>query len=155
MLSQEFTGAGELSINSNSNLGQPATEFLGIFFGSKIIRYIISCQIRHLGCSSVIQFRIFLLYVLIKYFATYTKRKKEIEISAIVPLGAELSTYDRNMPLTTDVIEMSTEINRVLLNPVPNIMAVILGITVNEEISKIPTNLMDAITVRLARTMKK
>lgn len=97
----------------------------------------------------------FLLYVLIKYFATYTKRKKEIEISAIVPLGAELSAYDRNMPLTTDVIEMSTEINRVLLNPVPNIMAVILGITVNEEMSKIPTNLMDAITVRLARTMKK
>ena len=97
----------------------------------------------------------FLLYVLIKYFVTYTKIKKEIEISAIVPLGAELSAYDRNMPLTTDVIEMSTEINRVLLNPVPNIMAVILGITVNEEISKIPTNLMDAITVRLARTMKK
>jgi hypothetical protein len=59
VLSQEFIGAGELGINSNSNLGQPATEFLGIFFGSKIIRYIIPCQVRHLGCSGVIQFRIF------------------------------------------------------------------------------------------------
>jgi hypothetical protein len=63
--------------------------------------------------------------------------------------------YDRNIPLTTDVTEMRIEISRVLLNPAPNIMAVILGITVNEEMSKIPTNLMDAITVKLARTMKK
>ena len=97
----------------------------------------------------------FLIRVLIKYFAIYTNRKREIEISAIVPLGAELSVYDRNIPLTTDVAEMRIEISSVLLNPAPNIMAVILGITVNEEMSKIPTNLMDAITVKLARTMKK
>ena len=97
----------------------------------------------------------FLICVLIKYFAIYTNRKREIEISAIVPLGAELSAYDRNIPLTTDVTEMRIEISSVLLNPAPNIMAVILGITVNEEMSKIPTNLMDAITVKLARTMKK
>jgi hypothetical protein len=97
----------------------------------------------------------FLICVLIKYFATYTNRKREIEISAIVPLGAELSKYDRNIPLTTDADEMRIEISRVFLNPAPNIMAVILGITVKEEMSKIPTNLMDAITVKLARTMKK
>lgn len=97
----------------------------------------------------------FLICVLIKYFAIYTNRKREIEISAIVPLGAELSVYDRKIPLTTDVTEMRIEISSVLLNPAPNIMAVILGITVNEEMSKIPTNLMDAITVKLARTMKK
>lgn len=78
-----------------------------------------------------------------------------MEISAIVPLGAELTMYDRNMPITTEIIEMSIEISTVLLNPVPNIMAVIFGITISEEMSKIPTNLMEAITVKLARTMKK
>lgn len=78
-----------------------------------------------------------------------------MEIIAIVPLGAELAMYDRNMPITTEVIEMSIEISTVFLNPVPNIMAVIFGITISEEMSKTPTNLMEAITVKLARTMKK
>jgi hypothetical protein len=49
---------------------------------------------------------------------------------------------------------MKTEISAVLLKLAPNIIAVILGITINEEISRIPTNLMEAITVKLARTMK-
>lgn len=78
-----------------------------------------------------------------------------MEIIAIVPLGAELTRYDRNMPITTEVIEMSIEISTVFLNPVPNIMAVIFGITISEEMSKTPTNLMEAITVKLASTMKK
>ncbi len=78
-----------------------------------------------------------------------------MEIIAIVPLGAELTMYDRNMPITTEVIEMSIEISTVFLNPVPNIMAVIFGITISEEMSKTPTNLMEAITVKLARIMKK
>lgn len=78
-----------------------------------------------------------------------------MEIIAIVPLGAELTMYDRNMPITTEVIEMSIETSTVFLNPVPNIMAVIFGITISEEMSKTPTNLMEAITVKLARTMKK
>jgi hypothetical protein len=58
------------------------------------------------------------------------------------------------MPDTTEIIEMKTEISEVLLKPAPNIIAVILGITISEEISRIPTNLIEAITVKLARTMK-
>lgn len=78
-----------------------------------------------------------------------------MEISTIVPLGAELSMYDRVIPSITEIIDMSTEISTVLLNPVPIIIAVILGITISEEMSKIPTNLIEAITVKLARTMKR
>ena len=58
------------------------------------------------------------------------------------------------MPDTTEITEMKTEISAVLLKLAPNIIAVILGITINEEISRIPTNLMEAITVKLARTIK-
>jgi hypothetical protein len=58
------------------------------------------------------------------------------------------------MPDTTEIIEMKTEISAVLLKLAPNIIAVILGITIREEIRRIPTNLMEAITVKLARTMK-
>ena len=78
-----------------------------------------------------------------------------MEISTIVPLGAELSMYDRVIPSITEIIDMSTEISTVLLNPVPIIIAVILGITISEEMNKIPTNLIEAITVKLARTMKR
>lgn len=78
-----------------------------------------------------------------------------MEISTIVPLGAELSMYDRVIPSITEIIDMSTEISTVLLNPFPIIIAVILGITISEEMSKIPTNLIEAITVKLARTMKR
>ena len=49
---------------------------------------------------------------------------------------------------------MKTEINAVLLKLAPNIIAVMLGITISEEISRIPTNLMEVITVKLARTIK-
>jgi hypothetical protein len=58
------------------------------------------------------------------------------------------------MPDTTDIIEINTEISAVLLKLAPNIIAVILGITISEEIRRIPTYLMEAITVKLARTMK-
>jgi hypothetical protein len=92
---------------------------------------------------------------LIEYFTENVIKKTKTESRTIVPLGAEFSIYDNTIPDTTETIDMKTEINAVLLKPVPNIMAVIFGITISEEISKIPTNLIEAITVTLARTMKR
>lgn len=92
---------------------------------------------------------------LIEYFTESVIRNTKTEIRTIVPLGAEFSIYDNTIPDTTETIDMKTEINAVLLKPVPNIMAVIFGITISEEISKIPTSLIEAITVTLARTMKR
>ena len=63
--------------------------------------------------------------------------------------------YDKVIPLITEIIDNMTEISAVFLNPLPSIMAVILGITTSDDISRIPTNLMEAITVKLARTMKR
>lgn len=57
------------------------------------------------------------------------------------------------IPNTTENTDIAHEIKIVFLNPLPNINAVIFGITINEEISKTPTSLMDAIMVILARTM--
>ena len=59
------------------------------------------------------------------------------------------------IPNTTENTDIAHEIKIVFLNPLPNINAVIFGITINEEISKTPTSLMDAIMVILARTMNK
>lgn len=96
-----------------------------------------------------------LLSFLTEDFTENVIRKTKTEIRTIVPLGAEFSIYDNTIPDTTETIDMNTEINTVLLKPVPNIMAVMFGITISEEISKIPTNLIEAITVTLARTMKR
>lgn len=54
------------------------------------------------------------------------------------------------MPKTTEKIEIAHEINIVFLNPFPSINAVMFGITINEEISRTPTSLIDAIIVMLA-----
>lgn len=96
-----------------------------------------------------------LLCLFFAYFAIYVKRKIEIEINTIVPLGAELKMYDEVMPQMTETTDTTTEIRAVLLNPLPSIIAVMLGITISDEISKIPTNLIEAITVKLARIMKR
>ena len=102
-----------------------------------------------------VNFDYLLLSFLIEDFTENVIRKTKTEIRTIVPLGAEFSIYDNTIPDTTETIDMNTEIKAVLLKPVPNIMAVIFGITISEEISKIPTNLIEAITVTLARTMKR
>ena len=73
----------------------------------------------------------------------------------IVPPGAKFIPYDINIPLITDMTAIEIDINKVFLNPFPNIIAVIFGITINEEISKIPTNLTEVITVTLASTIKR
>src|ERR671915_1083460 len=96
-----------------------------------------------------------LLCLFFSYFTIYVKRKIEIEINTIVPLGAELNKYDEVMPKMTETTDTTTEIRAVLLNPLPSIIAVMLGITISDEISKIPTNLIEAITVKLARIMKR
>ena len=77
------------------------------------------------------------------------------EIITIVPPGAKFITYDINIPPITDMIAIKIDINKVFLNPFPSIIAVIFGITINEEISKTPTNLTEAITVRPASTIKR
>ena len=104
---------------------------------------------------ATVNFDYLLLSFLIEDFTENVIKKTKTEIRTIVPLGAEFNIYDNTIPDTTETIDMNTEINAVLLKPVPNIMAVIFGITISEEISKIPTNLIEAITVTLARTMKR
>ena len=93
---------------------------------------------RLFGSSRVINFDYLLLSFLIEDFTENVIRKTKTEIRTIVPLGAEFNIYDNTIPETTETTDMNTEINAVLLKPVPNIMAVIFGITINEEISKIP-----------------
>ena len=77
------------------------------------------------------------------------------EIMTMVPPGAKFITYDIIIPPITQRTEVKLDINNVFLNPFPNIIAVIFGITINEEISKTPTNRMDAITVTLASVMNR
>ena len=63
--------------------------------------------------------------------------------------------YDIIIPPITDRTAVKIDINNVFLNPFPNIIAVIFGITINEDISKTPTSRREAITVTLASTMKR
>jgi hypothetical protein len=63
--------------------------------------------------------------------------------------------YEITIPAITDKTAIIIDINAVFLNPFPNITAVILGITISDEISKTPTNLNEVITVTLASTMKR
>lgn len=57
------------------------------------------------------------------------------------------------IPNTTENTDIAHEISIVFLNPLPNINAVMFGITISEEISKTPTSRIDAIMVILARIM--
>lgn len=59
------------------------------------------------------------------------------------------------IPNTTENTDIAQERNMVFLNPLPNISAVIFGITISDEISKTPTSLIEAIMVILARIMNK
>ena len=68
----------------------------------------------------------------------------------IVPPGAKFIMYEVTIPPITDKTAMIMEINAVFLNPFPNVIAVIFGITISDEISKTPTNRNEVITVTLA-----
>ena len=63
--------------------------------------------------------------------------------------------YDITMPPNTDETAIIIDINAVFLNPFPNIIAVMFGITINEDINRTPTKRRDAITARLARPIKR
>jgi len=58
------------------------------------------------------------------------------------------------MPLITELTEIAIDTRTVFLNPIPNIMAVMLGITISAEINSIPTSLNDVTTVIDARITK-
>ena len=57
-------------------------------------------------------------------------------------------------PLVPDKMPIETDIIAVFLKPFPNIMAVMFGITINDDISSTPTNRIDVMTTMLASTMK-
>jgi hypothetical protein len=67
----------------------------------------------------------------------------------MIPPGAKFIMYDITIPPNTDKTAIIIDINAVFLNPLPNIIAVMFGITINEDISSTPTS--DEITARLAR----
>ena len=73
----------------------------------------------------------------------------------MVTPGAKFITYDITMPPNTDETAIIIDINAVFLNPFPNIIAVMFGITINEDINRTPTKRSDAITARLARPIKR
>lgn len=73
----------------------------------------------------------------------------------MVPPGAKFIMYDITMPPNTDETAIIIDINAVFLNPFPNVIAVIFGITINEDINRTPTKRSDEITARLARTIKR
>ena len=58
------------------------------------------------------------------------------------------------MPLTTEITEILIDMKTVFLNPLPNCIAVIFGITISAEINSIPTSLIEVTTVIDARTTK-
>jgi hypothetical protein len=82
-------------------------------------------------------------------------RNITIETSTIVPPGAISHIYENIIPISTEQTAIIIDPIAVFLNPFPSIMAVILGITINEEIKSTPTNLIEVITVILASTMKR
>jgi hypothetical protein len=92
---------------------------------------------------------------MIEYLLATLARNIPIEIRTIVPPGDKLRIYDIVIPDNTENTPTKADINAVFLNPFPNIIAVMFGITVNEEISSTPTNRIDVITVILARTTKR
>ena len=78
-----------------------------------------------------------------------------MEKMTMVPPGAKFIMYDITMPPNTDETAIIIDINAVFLNPFPNVIAVIFGITINEDINRTPTKRSDEITARLARTIKR
>lgn len=73
----------------------------------------------------------------------------------IVPPGARFATYEITIPINTDETAIIIDIKAVFLNPFPNIIAVMFGITINEDISRTPTKRRDAITAKLARPINR
>ena len=71
----------------------------------------------------------------------------------IVPPGAKSKTKEVTIPPMTDTAAIEIDINIVFLKPFPSIIALIFGITINEEIRRTPTRRTDTITAKLARTM--
>ena len=88
-------------------------------------------------------------------FATRLPTSIKMVVRTIVPPGARFATYEITIPITTDETAIIIDINAVFLNPFPNIIAVMFGITINEEISRTPTKRSDAITVKLARPINR
>ena len=73
----------------------------------------------------------------------------------MTPPGAKFVMYDTTMPNNTDETAITIDIKAVFLNPFPNIIAVMFGITINEDISSTPTRRSDEITARLARAINR
>ena len=78
-----------------------------------------------------------------------------IEEITIVPPGAKLKINENTIPLITDATAIEIAINVVFLKPFPNIIALMFGITINEEIRRTPTRRTDTITAKLARTINR
>ena len=98
---------------------------------------------------------LFPLNALNEYLKLITAIKTITEIMTIVPPGAKFISYEITIPPITHTTEVKIDINKVFLKPFPNIIEVIFGITINEEISKTPTSRTDAITVILASNMNR
>ena len=98
---------------------------------------------------------LFPLNALSEYLTVITAIKTITEIMTIVPPGAKFISYEITIPPITHTTEVKIDINKVFLKPFPNIIEVIFGITINEEISKTPTSRTDAITVILASNMNR
>lgn len=88
-------------------------------------------------------------------FATIEQRNIAIDKMTMVPPGAKLNTYEITIPPSTEKTAIETEISAVFLNPFPNVIAEIFGITINEDISSTPTRRTEAMTVKLARTINR
>ena len=73
----------------------------------------------------------------------------------MVPPGAKFIKYDVTMPPNTDETAIIIDIIAVFLNPFPNIIAVMFGITINDDINRTPTKRSDEITARLARPINR
>jgi hypothetical protein len=82
-------------------------------------------------------------------------RRKNTVKRTIVPPGARFAMYEITIPTNTEETAIIIDIIAVFLNPFPNIMAVMFGITINDEISKTPTKRSDEITAKLARPINR
>jgi hypothetical protein len=88
-------------------------------------------------------------------FAPIVPRRIAIDRITMVPPGAKFIIYDITIPPNTEDTPTIIDIIIVFLNPFPNIIAVIFGMTINEEIRRTPTRRSEAITARLARPMNR
>jgi len=88
-------------------------------------------------------------------FAPIVPRRIKIVKRTMTPPGAKFVMYDTTIPNNTDETATIIDINAVFLNPFPNIIAVMFGITISEDISNTPTSRSDDITARLARAINR